>query len=146
MFCEGAKLMFKTNESTIKKQKVKQLLAAAVYLRQEVTLKKLMLDELAAVENSASEIGGNEYTPLSQQLNELRNSLMRDVTALLAFQNRIKRAIATFEDPRLRIIFEAKYLNNQTWEEIAQMMYFSTIHTRRLAEGGYTILSNTLSL
>ena len=138
--------MFKTNESTIKKQKVKQLLAAAVYLRQEVTLKKLMLDELAAVENSASEIGGNEYTPLSQQLNELRNSLMRDVTALLAFQNRIKRAIATFEDPRLRIIFEAKYLNNQTWEEIAQMMYFSTIHTRRLAEGGYTILSNTLSL
>ena len=136
--------MFKTNERTTKKQKVKRLLASAVYLRQEVTLKKSIIDELEEVENLACEIDSNESISLSQQLNELRNSLVKDVATLLTLQNKIKRAIAMLEDTRLRIIFEARYLNNRTWEEIAEMMYFSTIHIRRLANNGYTILSKSI--
>ena len=134
--------MFKSNERAERKQKIKRWLQSALYLRQEVDLKHKMLDELTMVENSVNEIGDNAV--VSKHLCELRNSLLKDVSSLLVLKNRIKCAVDKLEDPRLRIIYEAKYINNQTWEEIAELMFFSVIHVRRLAESGYSLLADSI--
>jgi len=135
-------LVFKSNERAERKQKIKRWLQSALYLRQEVDLKHKMLDELTMVENSVNEIGDNAV--VSKHLCELRNSLLKDVSSLLVLKNRIKCAVDKLEDPRLRIIYEAKYINNQTWEEIAELMFFSVIHVRRLAESGYSLLADSI--
>jgi len=136
--------MFKQNETINAKLRVKRQLESIVYLRQEVVTKKKVLDELSTVEKVARELCGSEDETLVQQLGELRDSLLNDLTALLALKNRIKRAIATLEDPRLRIIYEAKYLRSQTWDEVAQLLFFSIVHTRRLAERGYKLLAEVI--
>jgi len=137
--------MFKPNKRLEKKQKVKEWLQSIIYFRQEVAIKKAILDELLEVEKAAEEMGKNwRQVELAKQLNELRDTLLKDVTALLELKNKVKKAIDTFEDPRLRIIFHEKYFKNQTWEDIADKMFFSVIHIKRLAENGYFILTNSI--
>jgi len=137
--------MSKTNVSTEKKHKTKRFLETAVFLQQEITVKKELLDELVRVEKMTKKfITNGGSAKFYQQVDELRESLLNDVTRLLALKNRIKRAINTLEDQRIRIIFEAKYLKCMTWEDIADFMFYSVVHTKRLADSGYSILTKSI--
>jgi len=133
-----------TNDHASKKEKVKELLESVIYVKQAITVKKQLLDELCAVSHAAKKYGGGLDEKIQQRIEKLRKEFLQDINSLLAKQTRVKRGLYAIKDERIRTIFEAKYLKNLTWENIAEMMCYSVVHVKRLANESYHLLEGSI--
>jgi hypothetical protein len=130
--------MFKTLDRDERRNKIKKYLESAIYLRQEVKVKQGMLDDLQVItEKIRDEV-------IEGQISQLRDAFYRDITVLLVTLNRIKRMVDHIDHPRIRIIFEARYIKGMSWEDVSDLMFFSGVHTKRLADNGYSILADSI--
>jgi len=133
-----------TNEYAQSKVRVKEMLESVLYTKQALVVKKQVLDDLFAMAVAARQYGGGADAKLQRRIEKLRREFLQDINALLVKKTKVKRGILALEDERVRTIFEAKYLKGLTWEGIADMMNYSVVHVKRLANENYYILERGL--
>jgi DNA-directed RNA polymerase specialized sigma24 family protein len=124
-----------TNDIEVKKKTIKRFLESSFFTNQEIAVKKKTYDELTAL---ASEF---EVHGASEKVERLKTELKNDVAGLLALKTKVKDIIVSIADPRVRVIFEARFMKGMNWEEIADMMFYSIGHVKRLAVNGYNQLA-----
>lgn len=68
---------------------------------------------------------------------DLESEIDRDIDALVDLKQEVKTAISKIEDEKCRVLLELRYINQKSWEEIANQLgydlrYIHKIHGRAL--------------
>ncbi|MCD8087118.1 MAG: hypothetical protein LUE22_00820 [Oscillospiraceae bacterium] len=115
----------------------------AARLEQEIARWKAQSQRLTASYGTAPPGGGNgrSIEAAVTHVDELTRELSAQVEALLALRREVETAISAVEDARHRELLRCRYIDGQTWEQIAEAMAYDIrwiykLHRSALQEVG----------
>ena len=123
---------------------VKEYLSRAYRAQQFIATKERQLSDLRQM---ADGIGGIDYgkdrvtsthasdarvVAFIDKIMRLEHVITTEKESYLTTVQEIRQAINAVENPNYRLILENRYLNHLTWEQIAEVMFISDRHVRRL--------------
>lgn len=76
----------------------------------------------------------------------LEQEINAEIDRLAALRQEIESVIAGIPDERLRILLELKYINGQTWENVAELLKLSTVQVWRLHKAALFFIQEKLPL
>lgn len=100
-------------------------------------------DEIAAWRTRAEKVtpsyskdpcggGGDRIQSAVDKILQLESEAQQEIDRLLELERKIKGAIATLEDPILRLLLKYRYIDGLTWEKIAERLQFELRWTYQL--------------
>lgn len=129
---------------------VKEYLSQAVWLDQRINSK---LEQLESLRNLAMKVttdfskervsGGNtDRSPMENtivKIIDLENEINEEIDKLVDFKTDIMETINQMKDPICQLLLEMRYIEGQTWEEVASALSYNDrtvfkIHGRALKE------------
>lgn len=75
---------------------------------------------------------------------DLQDDIKADISALVEVKRDIQKTIAGVEDKSLNILLTLRYLNYNTWEEIARKLYYSDRWVHKLHSDALAIVDKLL--
>lgn len=79
-------------------------------------------------------VGGGTWDryDLVDEIVDQGREIDEDIDRLLALRREIEATIRTVPEDRLRLVLEHRYLTKDTWEAIAEKLYYDERHVRRI--------------
>lgn len=62
----------------------------------------------------------------------LESEIDRDIDALVDLKQEVKTAISKVEDEKYRVLLELRYINQKSWEEIANQLGYDLRYTHKI--------------
>lgn len=63
---------------------------------------------------------------------DLESEIDRDIDALVGLKQEVKTAISKIEDEKCRVLLELRYINQKSWEEIANQLGYDLRYTHKI--------------
>ena len=63
---------------------------------------------------------------------DLESEIDRDIDALVDLKQEVKTAISKIEDEKCRVLLELRYINQKSWEEIANKLGYDLRYTHKI--------------
>ena len=63
---------------------------------------------------------------------DLESEIDRDIDALVDLKQEVKTAISKVEDEKYRVLLELRYINQKSWEEIANQLGYDLRYTHKI--------------
>lgn len=63
---------------------------------------------------------------------DLENEINRDIDALVDLKQEVKTAVSKIEDEKYRVLLELRYINQKSWEEIANQLGYDLRYTHKI--------------
>ena len=78
--------------------------------------------------------GGENWMDTEKSLAELADALDANLAEMASLKRRAVELIAGVKSPRLKEVLELYYLDDNTWEDVAEKMGMSVRHIKRLRD------------
>ncbi|MCD8087558.1 MAG: hypothetical protein LUE22_03075 [Oscillospiraceae bacterium] len=104
----------------------------AARLEREIDRWKAQARRLTVSYGTAPPVTGDSVEAAAAHVDELTRELAAQVEALLALRQEIEASISAVEDARHRELLRRRYIDGQTWEQIAGAMHYSTRWVKRM--------------
>jgi DNA-directed RNA polymerase specialized sigma subunit len=76
---------------------------------------------------------------------DLQEEIKENIAALVEVKRDIQQTIASVEDKSLNILLTLRYLNYNTWEEIAQKLYYSDRWVHKLHSDALAVVAGIIN-
>lgn len=123
----------------------KQYLKRGYRIRQELKIQqdllielKSNLDNMKAIDYSKDKLQGGpvqDDSAMIKKIDEIitvEEEIKKKTEELKRFQAKLYLEIKSVEDETERILLQARYILNETWEQIAERLYYSVMQTHRI--------------
>ena len=131
-----------SNEYTVKMSEAKEYMEQARYLDMQINSKieqVRTLNELATkvttvysdMPHSPNKNTGRMEETIAKII-DLESEIDRDIDALVDLKQEVKTAISKVEDEKYRVLLELRYINQKSWEEIANQLGYDLRYTHKI--------------